>query len=178
MNIVPPPIPQEKNPLAVWSLVLGILSPFCCSVVTGVPAVICGHIAYSRSGRMLSKAGRGLAIAGLILGYLSFAMIPVQVALVLPAVAKARQRASETMCQVNLHIIADAKARYSAKHKDENPPDVETLVSDGELQALPRCPKKGVYRVGGPEEEPTCSVHGDLLKKPAGGARTQPVEKP
>jgi hypothetical protein len=43
---IPPtgPMPQPKTlPLAVWSLVLGILSLFCLSIFGAIPAVICGH---------------------------------------------------------------------------------------------------------------------------------------
>ena len=61
--------------LAIASLVLGLLSLFCFSVVAGVPAIICGHLAHGRikrSGGRLS--GAGLAVAGFVLGYLSIAM--------------------------------------------------------------------------------------------------------
>ena len=56
---------------AIASLVLGILSVvFCC--VTGVPAIICGHMARGkirRSGGAFS--GHGMATAGLVLGYVT-----------------------------------------------------------------------------------------------------------
>lgn len=64
-------IPQQTSGLAIASLVFGILSilgaVFCGAFLV---AIICGHIALSqikRSGGALG--GRGLAVAGLILGY-------------------------------------------------------------------------------------------------------------
>jgi len=71
----PPPVPQpvpRTAPIAIWSLVLAILSFNCGFLVTAIPAVICGHIAWSKiqkSGGALR--GKGIAIAGLILGYLA-----------------------------------------------------------------------------------------------------------
>ena len=59
-----------NEPLAIWSFVLALLSLFCCGGLTAIPAVICGHLALSRIGKPARKAGRGLAIAGLIIGYL------------------------------------------------------------------------------------------------------------
>ncbi len=58
--------------LAITSLVLGILSPLCFGPLTGIPAVICGHIAKKKineSGQLSTKGG--MATAGLVLGYVS-----------------------------------------------------------------------------------------------------------
>lgn len=60
----------ETNVCAIWSLVLGILSLVCCGCFSAIPAVICGHIALNQikeSGD--TQGGRGMAIAGLVLGY-------------------------------------------------------------------------------------------------------------
>jgi hypothetical protein len=62
-----------NNGLAIASLILGILilvaGPF-----TGIPAVITGHMALSRTKANPMVPGRGMAIAGLILGYISIAL--------------------------------------------------------------------------------------------------------
>ncbi len=68
------PPPAGTNGLAITSLVLGIFSPICCGCITGVPAVICGHIALSQISQNQNLGGKGLAIAGLVLGYLSLAL--------------------------------------------------------------------------------------------------------
>ena len=70
MNETIPPLPgnapQSKNSaLAIWSLVLGILSLTCFSIFSAIPGVICGHKALSKikqSGGALT--GQGLAIGG------------------------------------------------------------------------------------------------------------------
>lgn len=65
------PIPQN-NGLAVTALVLGILSWFCVGPLASIPAIICGHIArgqISRSNGM--QTGDGIALGGLVLGYLN-----------------------------------------------------------------------------------------------------------
>lgn len=57
---------------AVISLVCGIQSFITCVVPLGIPAVICGHLALKDiSNASLPKLGRGMAFAGLTLGYLS-----------------------------------------------------------------------------------------------------------
>ena len=65
------------EPLAIWSLVLSLLGMcgYCCTpiVITGIAGVVCGHLALSKIGTRPELHGRGLAIAGLIIGY--FAVI-------------------------------------------------------------------------------------------------------
>ena len=76
----------KRSLLAVWSLVLGILGILLgvyLGFVAGIAAVICGHKALSRlkkdAGRL---TGRGLAIAGLVLGYLEIAWLVVWIMIV------------------------------------------------------------------------------------------------
>jgi hypothetical protein len=61
------PRPDSARGFAIASLVLGIVWLF---GIGSVLAVIFGHIALSRIKRAVSGAGRGMAIAGLVLGYL------------------------------------------------------------------------------------------------------------
>ena len=67
---VVPPAPTE--PLAIWSLVLSLvgLLGFCCGgPILGIGAVVCGHLAMSKINEKPELQGRGLALAGLIIGY-------------------------------------------------------------------------------------------------------------
>ncbi|MEM9236764.1 MAG: GYF domain-containing protein [Verrucomicrobiota bacterium] len=69
------PVPQT-NGFAISSLVCGLVSIamlLTCwlGIVTGIPAVICGHMALSQMKQMTFQQGRGMAITGLITGYLS-----------------------------------------------------------------------------------------------------------
>lgn len=56
------------NSLAVVSLVSGILAWVLCPFVGAVVAVITGHVARSQI-RTTGEAGGGMAVAGLVLGY-------------------------------------------------------------------------------------------------------------
>ncbi|MBB0245838.1 DUF4190 domain-containing protein [Streptomyces alkaliphilus] len=67
---VPAPPPQT-NGSAVGALVCGVLCPFTWGV-TSIPAVILGHKARSDV-RRTGEKGDGMALAGLILGYLTLA---------------------------------------------------------------------------------------------------------
>ena len=59
----------RTEPLAIWSLVLSLVGFFCCGFLTAIPGVICGHIALSRIAQQPTLQGRGMAIAGLVIGY-------------------------------------------------------------------------------------------------------------
>lgn len=83
-----PPAPKpETSALAVASLVLGIVAITIGWVIPGasaigsILAVIFGHIAlsYTDARRPDHKSGRGLAIAGLVLGYIVVALIAIVV---------------------------------------------------------------------------------------------------
>ncbi|HEU5044353.1 MAG TPA: DUF4190 domain-containing protein [Nocardioidaceae bacterium] len=80
MSYPPPPPPppgaggygyvqQQTNKKAIWALVLGILSLVCCGLFAGIPAIILGNMARSEidaSGGL--QSGRGMAVAGFVLG--------------------------------------------------------------------------------------------------------------
>lgn len=68
-----PGAPVRNSGLAIASMVCGIAGYLTCYFVgiLGIPAVICGHMALSQIQNSHEPvAGRGMAIAGLILGYL------------------------------------------------------------------------------------------------------------
>jgi len=53
MEPVTPAVPSVRtSPLAIWSLVLGIMGMVllvvCIGPLFAIPAIICGHLAYSR----------------------------------------------------------------------------------------------------------------------------------
>ncbi|MEM9235311.1 MAG: DUF4190 domain-containing protein [Verrucomicrobiota bacterium] len=69
MNRLTPPVQQKTSGLSVASMVLGILG--LCTGVTALPAIICGHLGLRGIKRSQGQiTGGGMAIAGLILGYL------------------------------------------------------------------------------------------------------------
>jgi general secretion pathway protein G len=64
----------KTEPLAIWSLVLSIVSLFSCGFILGIPGVICGHLALSKIRRNTSMRGHGTAVAGLAIGYISITL--------------------------------------------------------------------------------------------------------
>src|SRR6267142_7292279 len=68
---VPPPAPRIA-PLAIVSVVLAVLSFACIPIFPVIPAIVCGNLAWSK----ISKSGgalhgKGIAVVGLIVGYLA-----------------------------------------------------------------------------------------------------------
>ena len=137
----PPPLTVKNSGLATASLVLGILGLvlmiICIGPLLGIPAVIFGHIALAkinRSGGMLG--GRGLAIAGLVTGYVSLAMIPLLAAMAIPNFVKARDTAQKNACINNLRIINGAKQQWALENNKsaEDVPtaqDLDRLIQGG-----------------------------------------------
>jgi hypothetical protein len=61
----------KTEPLAIWSLVLSLVGLFCCGFVFGVPGIVCGHLALSKIQKEPALQGHGLAVAGLVIGYVA-----------------------------------------------------------------------------------------------------------
>ncbi|HTV43368.1 MAG TPA: DUF4190 domain-containing protein [Candidatus Sulfotelmatobacter sp.] len=169
--VTPPPVPQHKtSALAVWSLVLGILSLMCFSIFTAIPGVICGHKAIwgiEKSGGSLS--GKGLAIGGLVTGYIGIAMgvfiIPMMMAIAIPNFVKAREISMRNACSNNMHEIQAAKNEWAlAKNKSQGDvPTVDDLTPYLPDHKFPTCPAGGTYTIGAVSNDPTCSFPGHVM---------------
>ena len=175
---IPPPIgiaPQPKtSALAIWSLVLGIMAVVFVVVCIGpivfaLPAIICGHLAYSRIKRSRGQlAGSGLAIAGFATGYASLALILLMLPIAIPNFVKARETAQKNGCINNLRQIDGAKNEWALeKNKDPGTPvteaDIKPYIKPDASGNLPKCPAGGIYIIGKVGEPPTCSVPGHKL---------------
>jgi len=118
--------PQQRSGLAIASIVCGILSyAACLNILTGIPAVICGHMAKSRIKKSTGAlTGGGMATAGLIMGYLSI-VISLLLALSAPVMLKTLQKsgvAEITKDSFNLKMIHTAIIEYDRelqKYPDE-----------------------------------------------------------
>jgi hypothetical protein len=171
MNEAIPPItgntPQPKtSTLAIWSLVLGILSVTCFSIFSAIPAVICGHMAWSRIKRSSGAlAGDGLAIAGLITGYIGIAFALLIIPIVIPSFVQARERAQTYVCINNLHMIEGAKNEWASENnkKGTDTPTQADLAHYLKNGQFPTCPIGGTYTIGPVDERPTCSKPGHRL---------------
>lgn len=63
------PIPVKTCGLAIASLVFSLVGPITC-----IPAVVCGHLALRKIRSEPALRGYGLALAGLIIGYIVFGL--------------------------------------------------------------------------------------------------------
>lgn len=103
---------KTNSPLSVWSLVLGILSIFSCGPLTGIPAIICGHLARSKIKMDPDNlSGEGMALAGLIMGYFSVVLViliiigGILIAITAPAMIKMFQDLQNGPVQPACNII-------------------------------------------------------------------------
>jgi hypothetical protein len=158
-------------------LVLGILSLPCFSIFSAIPAVICGHKALSRikySGGSLE--GKGLAIAGLVTGYLGIALTIVGILFFVsfalmsaPNYVRSRERSQANACISNLRIIDSAKAQWALEnHKQYTDipaaSDIQPYMGRGSAGELPVCPNDPnqrfdtSYSMNNVGTAPTCKI--------------------
>lgn len=165
--------------VAIASLVCGIAGLMCFGPLGAIPAVICGHIAMSRikaSGGALQ--GEGLALAGLIMGYVSIAFMavvfPLLLAIAIPNFIRARETTQRNVCCNHLRQLDAAKMQYALE--SGLVPGAEISPSSAlnaylkNMTVDEECPAGGEYRdvavVGAPA---SCSVHGRPGEENSGG---------
>ena len=86
----PPPQRSTTSSMAIVSLVFGILAWFMLPFVGALIAVICGHLARGEIRRAPIDQrieGDGMAVAGLVLGYVQLALSVLVVFFVIAALA-------------------------------------------------------------------------------------------
>jgi Domain of unknown function (DUF4190)/GYF domain 2 len=130
----PAPTGDPASGLSITSLVLGILS-FGLFCLTGIPAIICGHMALSRQKRAGWKSS-GVAIGGLITGYLGTVLsliLPLILAITVPAFVRAREKQQLVISMTHAKQIVAACQVYQANHNNEFPPSLDALRESSPL---------------------------------------------
>ena len=115
---------------ATASLVLGILSILCFGILAGIPAIILGHISRGNIRRSMGRlSGGGMALAGLIMGYVSiFITLLIVPAIVLPNLLRSRISANESAAMSSLRTINISQVTYSTQYPDKGyAPNLATL---------------------------------------------------
>ena len=111
--------PSATSGMAIGSLVSGIFSLF---FPAAIAAIVLGHIARSNIRKSAGRiTGDGMALAGLILGYLGLAFIPVILilaAIAIPNLLRARIAANESSAAGAVRVITAAETSYAAFHRD------------------------------------------------------------
>jgi hypothetical protein len=155
---------------AIASLILGIASiVLCLNIFTGIPAIITGHISYSKIKKSMGRLkGEGMALTGLILGYISLPMVLVFAAVLIPNLRRSRITANESAAKSTVRTINITQVTYSTSYPAQGyAPDLATLgpgssnnCSSGTVEhaclldgilASPRCTsgvwcQKGAYK--------------------------------
>jgi len=124
---------------AIGSLVCGILSLTVFSCLTGIPAIILGHMSRSAIQKSMGRLkGEGMALAGLIMGYVSIAAIPIVLiiaTIAIPSLLRARQTANEAAAVANLRSINAAEEEYFLTRGGGSFGDLEKLIQAGLLDS-------------------------------------------
>jgi uncharacterized membrane protein YbaN (DUF454 family) len=117
-----PATPSKTSGLAVSSLVLGILGLFTCGL-TALIGLVLGIIAMVKvSNSRGALRGNGIALAGIIVSGIFLFMLPIFAAMLLPALAAAKQKAQEINCVQNEKLLVEALEIYSDNNSHHLPP--------------------------------------------------------
>jgi type IV pilus assembly protein PilA len=111
--------PAETSGKAIASLVCGL---FLFAFPMSILAIIFGHISLSEIRKSAGRLkGEGMAIAGLVLGYLGLAGIPfilIIAAIAIPNLLRARIAANEASAVAVVRTLVTAEIGYSSMHPD------------------------------------------------------------
>jgi hypothetical protein len=112
----------RTNGMAIASLVLGLV--IFCEPVSGLLAIIFGIIGITKT-KDPQVGGKGMSIAGIILG--SLGMLVILPAILLPSLNRARETANRVACASNLRQIGLGLMQYSKDYPGANPPTLGVL---------------------------------------------------
>jgi type IV pilus assembly protein PilA len=126
------PPPFVGNPptsgKAIASLVCGIFTFF---IPASIAAIILGHMAHSEIRKSAGRVGgQGIAITGLVLGYLGIAIIPfilIVAAIAIPNLLRARMSANEASAVGSLRTVSTAAVVYATRFENGFPSSLEVL---------------------------------------------------
>jgi hypothetical protein len=108
--------PPKTSGKSIASLIFGFFSLF---FPAAILAIIFGHLSLSEIGKSAGRIqGRGIAIAGLVLGYLGISFIPVLIiaAIAIPNLLRARIAANESSAVASVRSLNTAEDAYRNQH--------------------------------------------------------------
>jgi hypothetical protein len=123
----PTEIPQPTSKLAVWALVCGCLGLFL-SLLASIPAIILGHLSMSQIKKNPGMRGHGMALAGLILGYICTILLPLISIVAISVLIALGNQVKDTFKTIN----AQENAAQATNGADQSatPPDQSTNAPD------------------------------------------------
>ncbi len=119
--------PPPTSKLAVWALVCGCLG-FLCGIFASIPAIILGHMGLTETKKNPGVQGRGMAMAGMILGYFVTALVIAYLILVFVVFASMGNQVKNVFKTINAQLKA-AQITNSAD-QSATPPDQTTNAPD------------------------------------------------
>ena len=116
------PNPDAKtSPLAIASLILGVLAPFTC-FITAIPAIVLGIVGLVKISKSAGQLkGSGLAIAGIVIGPATLPIIALLMGIMMPALFRVRQVAFRTVCANNLRQLGLSIQMYADENGQKYP---------------------------------------------------------
>ena len=130
----------KTSALAVWSLVLGILSLLCFGIIAGMPAIVLGHMGRSKIKQSRGAlTGGGMALAGLILGYIGTVIVTIAIisAIAIPNFIAYKNKAFCSKAESEAMNTMAAIADYFSDPEHNTLPTIEQLASDPEYGYMP-----------------------------------------
>ncbi|MGE5213294.1 MAG: DUF4190 domain-containing protein [Nitrospirota bacterium] len=117
----PPPLPTaipqtvpHTPAVAIWSLIPAVVSFTCGWLFTAIPAVICGHVARSKIRNCKGAlGGKGIATAGLILGYIALLLGVIGIPLLVSMIQSDRERLQRLSTERNEIASDDGRIRVT-----------------------------------------------------------------
>lgn len=113
-----PGAPPETSGKAIVSLICGLFFFF---LPASIAAIIFGHLSLSEIRKSAGRLqGNGMALAGLILGYMGVAAIPVILivaAIAIPNLLRARVAANEASAVAGIRALTTAEISYASAHQ-------------------------------------------------------------
>ena len=109
----------QTSSMAIASLICGILAFL---TPAAIAAIIMGHISRSEIRKSAGRLkGSGMALAGLILGYLGIAIIPlflIIAAIAIPNLIRSRMVANEFSAMATVRVINTAEVTFASRNPD------------------------------------------------------------
>lgn len=105
------PRKAEGNGMAVAGMVMGIAAIATCGLllILALPGLILSILGLNKANKSGGRiGGKGMATAGIVMCSLAFFMLPVLAAILFPVIAKAREKARQSICINNQRQIAIA----------------------------------------------------------------------
>lgn len=115
--------PPKTYGLAVAAFVMGLLSMTCILwPLLALPAIICAIIALVKIGNSNGRLkGTGLAVTGLVIPAVFLLVVPILMAILMPALSRVKHIAQRTVCATNLRGLSVAMVVYTNDYDDTFP---------------------------------------------------------